>query len=586
MPAEILIVVPARAGSKGIPNKNLTPLAGCPLLAYALMAAREAATMLPEGHVRIMVSTEDETIARAARDWGADVPFLRPVELARDESATTDVLAHVLETLEHREGYHPDCLVLLQATSPLTSPDDIVGALRLHLQEGPPVVSVALNTKQAHWNFTVENGVLRPTEGEFRIQRRQDLPSIYALNGALYIASREQFESRRGFFGPRTTAWIMPPSRSVDIDTPADLIVAEALLKERFTASGHLFEIAGKPIGPGRPCFIIAEAGVNHNGSLETAMRLVDAAGEAGADAVKFQTFKADRLVSERAPKARYQLESTNPAESQKEMIRRLELDADAHRKLDDHCRAHGIVFLSSPFDEESADLLARLQVPAFKIPSGEVTNLPLLRHMASLGKPIILSTGMAYLHEVYEAVHALRAAGCRDLILLQCVTRYPAEPAETHLKAMEGMALALNIPAGYSDHTLGLDVPFAAAALGACVIEKHFTLDRSMPGPDHKASIEPGDLRALVTGIRRIHEALGDFPKKPVEAEMEHRRIVRRSLAAAVDIAPGAVLRPAMLICLRPGTGISPADMDRVINRRVLRPIGKGELVRWEDLS
>jgi N,N'-diacetyllegionaminate synthase len=586
MPADILIIVPARAGSKGIPGKNLALLAGCPLLAYSLMAAREARARLAGDRIRILVSTEDEAIARTAREWGAEVPFLRPPALAQDQTPTLDVLVHVLDTLCQRESYSPDTLVLIQPTSPLIAPEDILGGLDLHRGGGRPVVSVVPSMKQAHWNFIVENGILRSAAGEFRNRRRQDLPASHTLNGALYIASRGQFEALQGFIGPETAAWIMPPSRSVDIDAPPDLVEAEARLRERFTASKHGMDIAGRKVGPGRPCFLIAEAGVNHNGDLDSALRLVDAAAAAGADAVKFQTFKAGRLASKEAPKAPYQMENTHPGESQQEMIRRLELDVRAHEVLQARCRARGILFLSSPFDEESADLLARLDVPAFKIPSGEITNPRLLRHIASLGRPVLLSTGMAYLHEVHEAVRAVREAGGRDLLLLQCVTRYPAEAADTHLNAMQGMALALNLPVGYSDHTLGLEVSFAAAALGACVIEKHFTLDRSLPGPDHKASMEPDELHTLVAGIRRIESALGQGRKEPAEAEMEHRRIVRRSLAAAVDIPSGAILESRMLAALRPGTGIPPADLERVLGRKTRCAIGRETLLRWEDLD
>jgi N-acetylneuraminate synthase/N,N'-diacetyllegionaminate synthase len=345
-------------------------------------------------------------------------------------------------------------------------------------------------------------------------------------------------------------------------------------------------EIAGRKVGPGHPCFVIAEAGVNHNGYLELAKKLVDVAVQAGADAIKFQTFKAERVVSAAAPKAEYQLQSTERSESQLEMLRRLELSAEGHHMLQAYCQERGLLFMSTPFDEESADLLEELAVPVFKIGSGEVTSLPFLEYIGRKGKPIILSTGMSNLSEVDEAVRVIRRAGCRQLVLLHCVSNYPADPSDANLRAMHTMAMAFQVPVGYSDHTLGIEVPLAAAALGACVIEKHFTLDRNLPGPDHRASLEPVELGAMVAGIRTVELALGHGEKQPALSEAGNRRVVRRSLAAACDIREGTVLSPEMLTQLRPATGISPALVEHVVGRRARRPLGSGELVTWGDLE
>jgi N,N'-diacetyllegionaminate synthase len=258
-------------------------------------------------------------------------------------------------------------------------------------------------------------------------------------------------------------------------------------------------EIAGSAIGFGHPCFVIAEAGVNHNGDLDTALQLVDAAAAAGADAVKFQTFKADRMISVAAPKAEYQMQTTDASESQLDMVRTLELSPQAHRDLSAYSRERGLLFMSTPFDEESVDLLEELEVPVFKIGSGEITNLPFLEYIARKQRPIILSTGMSYLGEVDEAVKELRNAGCRQLLLLHCVSNYPAAPADANLRAMETMRMAFQVPVGYSDHTPGIEVSLAAVALGACAIEKHFTVDKNLPGPDHRASLEPSELAALI---------------------------------------------------------------------------------------
>ncbi len=344
--------------------------------------------------------------------------------------------------------------------------------------------------------------------------------------------------------------------------------------------------IGSLSIGPDYPCFIIAEAGVNHNGDLELARRLVDAAAEAGADAVKFQTFRADRLVSPTAPKAAYQRQTTDASESQLDMLRRLELSPAAHRELNDYCRQRGLIFLSTPFDEESADLLDELDVPAFKIGSGEVTNHPFLEYVARKGRPVILSTGMSYLSEVDEAVRVLRSAGCEQLILLHCVSNYPAAPADANLKAMQTLATAFDVPVGYSDHTPGIEVALAAVALGACVIEKHFTLDRNLPGPDHRASLEPHELRALIAGVRTVERALGDGTKRPVPAEADTRAVARRSLAARADIPAGVIVEAGILTALRPAGGIPPSLVRHVIGRRTRRPLNAGQFIDWSDLE
>ncbi len=277
---------------------------------------------------------------------------------------------------------------------------------------------------------------------------------------------------------------------------------------------------ANRPIGEGVPCFVIAEAGVNHNGEPKLAHALIDAAAAAGADAVKFQTFKADRLALASAPKAAYQKRNQPGEESQLAMLRRLELEDGVVGELVAHCREKGILFLSSPFDEESADFLDALGMAAFKVPSGELTNAPFLRHLAGKGKPLIVSTGMADMAEVEAAVAAIRASGAPPLALLHCVSAYPADPADCNLRAMGALERAFRVPVGWSDHTTGIDVAIAAVALGAAIIEKHFTTDRALPGPDHAASLEPGELAALMTAVRRVESALGAGVKRPSASE------------------------------------------------------------------
>lgn len=318
------------------------------------------------------------------------------------------------------------------------------------------------------------------------------------------------------------------------------------------------------------PVYIIAEAGVNHNGDLDKALRLVRTAAEAGADAVKFQTFKAEGLVSRKAKKAAYQEKTTGAGESQFEMLRRLELDEGTHRKILSECRARGIEFLSTPFDAESIALLKSLGMRTFKIPSGEITNLPYLRQVARAADRVILSTGMSDLGEVEDALSALQAAGlARDRVtVLHATTEYPAPMEEVNLRAMVTLGRAFKVQVGYSDHTPGIEIPIAAAALGARVIEKHFTLDRSLPGPDHKASLEPGELKAMVRAIRNVSVALGDGLKRPTRSEAGNMAVARKSIVARRTIRKGESFSEENLACKRPGTGISPMRWDELLGK------------------
>jgi N,N'-diacetyllegionaminate synthase len=344
--------------------------------------------------------------------------------------------------------------------------------------------------------------------------------------------------------------------------------------------------IGDRLIGAGQPCFVIAEAGVNHNGSLELALQLVDVAAETGADAVKFQTFKADKLTTAAAKQADYQVRNLGKSESQLAMLQRLELSADDHRAIIERCRDRGILFMSTPFDEDSADFLDELGMPVIKIPSGEVTNLPFLRHLAAKGKPLILSTGMSALGEVESAVETLHAAGNTQIVLLQCVSNYPADPCDVNLRAMHTMATAFGHPVGYSDHTLGIEVSLASVALGACVVEKHFTLDRTLPGPDHLASSEPEEIRRLVDGIRKVEAALGTGRKVAAASEANTASVVRRSIVASRAIPAGQTISRDDLMARRPGTGLSPAMMGQIVGLTARENIPAGELITLKKVA
>lgn len=331
-------------------------------------------------------------------------------------------------------------------------------------------------------------------------------------------------------------------------------------------------------------CWIVAEAGVNHNGQLDLALELVDVASRAGADAVKFQTFRTERLVQRDAPVASYQEESQDHA-SQHSMLRELELGRDDFRRLAERCRDRGIAFLSTPFDRESAQFVADLGVPAIKISSTDLTNLPLLESVAGLGLPVIQSTGMGYLGEVEDAVGALESAGAEDLVLLQCTSDYPSDPKDVNLRAMKTLR-SFGYPVGLSDHTLGDHVPVAAVAHGACLVEKHFTLDRSMEGPDHQASLTPDSLQRMIRKIRDVERALGDGRKQPAESERGGRYTNRRGLVTTREVEQGKTLEDKDLAATRPAEGLSPRWFDRVVGRSARHKLSSGHPLDWEDLE
>lgn len=327
---------------------------------------------------------------------------------------------------------------------------------------------------------------------------------------------------------------------------------------------------------------IIAEAGVNHNGDIEMARRLVEVAAQSGADFVKFQTFKAEKLVTRKAAKADYQVQLGAESESQFDMLHRLELSFEMHVALIEHCKVQGIRFLSTGFDVESVNLLASLDIPLFKIPSGEITNLPYLQHIGGKRKPIILSTGMANMDEIAAALAVLETAGTprEQITVLHCNTEYPTPMRDVNLLAMQSIREAFGVQVGYSDHTRGIEVPIAALALGATVIEKHFTLDRNLPGPDHQASLEPSELSAMVAAIRNIELALGDGVKRPSPSEAKNIPIARKSLVAACRIRAGELFTLNNLAVKRPGSGVSPMRLNEMLGRLAKRDYQVDELI------
>jgi N,N'-diacetyllegionaminate synthase len=339
-------------------------------------------------------------------------------------------------------------------------------------------------------------------------------------------------------------------------------------------------QVGGKYIGEKQPCFLIAEAGVNHNGQLSIAKKLVDAAVSAGVDAVKFQTFKAEGVVTDDIGIASYAKKNIGKNLTQLEMIKQYELSYDGFKELKKYCDKKKILFLSTPHSFDAIDFLEDL-IPAYKFGSGDLTNTPALRYASRKHKPIFLGTGMATLREVRTAIRTIHAAGNHQVIALHCTTNYPCPLTEVNLRAMLTMQNTLNCLVGYSDHTMGITVPIMAATLGAVVIEKHFTLDKAMSGPDHKASLEPDELTQMVTAIRNVEVTLGSYAKKPTRSEKEIMRLVRKSIVANQNIKKGAVIRENMLDIKRPGTGLSPIHIQQILGKKTKKPIIKDEFIR-----
>ena len=562
-----LFLIPARGGSKRIPGKNLTNVAGIPLVAWAGRIAQGAAT----GGDVIACSTDDPEIAAVASAWGIRT-LSRPAELATDRATSVDVTLHALDALA-RDGEPFDLLALVQPTSPLTDPADVRAAIELAQRTGRSVASVTTSHPAAwHHGLAGDDG-LQPVEAE---------DANHLLTGAFYVTTPDALRRSGRFVEPGVTLGVAtPPGRAVDIDEPTDLRIAAGLLATREVAPFHL---ADRSIGAtGSGVLVIAEAGVNHDGDVDVAHRLVDAAADGGADAVKFQTFVPDALASATAPTAAYQ-RAGDQGEDQRTMLERLALPADAWPALQRHALDRGIVFLSTPFDDASADLLDAMDVPGFKVGSGELTNLPFLVRLARRRRPMIVSTGMATMAEVAAAVDAIRATGLAELALLHCVSAYPAQPGDANLAAMRTMREAFGLQTGWSDHTPGIELPVAATALGASIIEKHLTLDRSRRGPDHAMSLEPPEFRAMVAAIRTTAVAVGDGNKVPTAAEREIAAVARRSLHWARDLAAGQTIDEADLVAQRPGTGISPARLHELVGRRTARAVTGGAMAQDAD--
>ena len=347
-------------------------------------------------------------------------------------------------------------------------------------------------------------------------------------------------------------------------------------------------KLADIPIGEKHPVYIIAEAGVNHNGDLHLAKKLIEAAKDAGANAVKFQSFKAENLNTQKAPKSTYHIETTGDDNEQTwfELLKTQEISEEMHIQLIDHCKKHDIIFSSTPYDIKSADLLDKLNIPFFKIASTDANNIPMLKHIASKGKPILLSTAMCTLDEVTYSYNAIRETGNDQIVLLHCTANYPSRLEDSNLRAMKTLRKEFNCPVGYSDHSQKSINPIAAIAMGAVVYEKHFTIDKNLPGPDHRASLEPHELKQMVRDIRQTEAALGSSKKNPLESEMENIIKLRKSIVASIDLLPGQLITEDMISIKRPATGLPPSFFYKLIGKKVKKHISEDTPIKKEDIE
>jgi len=576
----VLALVTARGGSKGFPGKNLACLAGRPLVAWA----HRALAALRDRHPGLVVHLSTDSAEIAACWPESDRPRrLRPAELSADDTTSLAVVEHELATMD-AAGVPCDTVLLLQPTSPLIETDDLDRAWALYATGAESVAGVAEVAHPIAWSMYLRDGVLHAPLPELSGRRRQELEAAFCPVG-FWMVSRDFLARHRTFAVPGLThGCVVPVARAVDIDRAIDLDLARVALSA--AKPPRRFRLGTREVGDGAPCFVIAEAGVNHNGDPDLASQLIRAAAAAGADAVKFQTFRADELVTAGARKAAYQAANTGADDGQLGMLRRLEFPPAIFRRLKSEAEDLGLVFLSTPFEGASAQVLADLGVVGFKLGSGEATNLPFLAQIAGYGRPMLLSTGMCDLDEVMTAVAVIRAHGDPPLGLLHCVSTYPAPADQSNLRAMESLRLACGGPVGMSDHSLGWEVALAAVALGARVIEKHLTTDRRLPGPDHAASIEPDELAEMMRQLRRVESALGDGVKRPMSCEMDTRTVARKSLVAARDLPAGGTLTATDLAVKRPGTGIAPGELAAVLGTRLRRAIACDEVLAWADLD
>ena len=592
-------IILARAGSKGLPDKCVRSVLGRPMIAYTFDHA-----LASERLSAVALSTDSRPAQSLALERGIEV-IERPAELATDLATVDSAARHAVLSWERSHEQQVDAVVLLYANIPVRPVGGIDRALTQLSESGASSVRTVAPVGKHHpdWLHRLEGDRLV----QFRVNsiyRRQDLEPLFYHDGAVVAVTRAAlFDALRtpddahAFFGADRRAIVVRPDESVDVDELVDLYVAEAVLRARnrrggrqVTASTSHSEtvnvaVGDRRVGPGCPAYVIAEAGVNHNGSAEAALRMIDAAVVAGVDAVKFQVFRAAELTTAAAPMAEYQ--STAGAATQREMLSQLELSDGVLLKLRERCEQRGIEFLATPFGPRDVERLVGLDVRALKLASTDLNNTPLLRAAVNTGLPMIVSVGAATAAEIRTAVRRLRVwRAAERLVLLHCVSAYPTPLEAANLGAIRALEQEFGVLVGYSDHTMSVRTGSWAVAAGARVLEKHFTLDRSTPGPDHAMSLEPDGLRAYVHGVREVERALGSGRIGMTAIEQSVRSVARKSIVAACYLPAGTVIERTMLQTKRPAGGIEPDRLDELVGRTVVTDLEPDATLTWDMIK
>jgi N,N'-diacetyllegionaminate synthase len=568
----VLAIIPARGRSKRIPHKNRKLLNGKPLITYTIEQAQRSQYI-----DTIVISSDDNRILDCCRNYNC-LRQKRPTHLAQDDTSTVDVLRYVLTKAEKKQGPF-EIIITLQPTSPFRTTESIDKCITTIVDKKKDTVFTVTEATQHPGIMFTEDLSFKDKESFFNKGNRK---RHYILNGAVWATTKETLLNS-GIYGENVDQVIMRKEDSIDIDTPEDWNTAT--FRKKTTPPD--IKIAGKKIGNTHPIFIIAEAGVNHNGDIKLAKKLIDMAKECGADAVKFQTFNPLTGTSKNAEKTNYQKENDGTQGNYQTMLQKLQLNELQFIELNKYAKKQEILFMSTASDHESLDIVKKLNVPAFKIGSNHITNLPLLKDTAHCQKPIIMSVGMATYQEINEAIAIITATGNNDIILLHCVSQYPTPINNANLSIITKLKKHYpNINIGYSDHTLGNDASLASIALGACIIERHITLNKSMEGPDHKASLEKDELRELVSKAKRVKTLLGHGKKIRTPGEDEVAKKARRSIFVHTQLTKGTIITEENIRLKKPEIGIKPKYYWDVLGKKVKHNMEKDTPLRWEDIS
>lgn len=588
---KILGVILARSGSKGLRDKCVRPVCGRAMIEYTFDHALQSELL-----TAVVLSTDSDAARALARRRNIDV-LDRPSELACGTATIDAAVRHAVKSWERAHQTTIDAVAILYANIPVRAAGAIDRCIqKLEASGGSSVRTVApIGRHHPDWQHRLEGDRMLQYRAN-STYRRQDLEPLYYHDGAVIVVRREalfgpQVESDpQAFLGNDRRAYIQEPQDAVDVDEPGDLLIAEGVLRslsqgDRPSTRADFSSNFWRHRQTSRSTFVIAEIGVNHDGNPDKARRLIDAAVDAGADAVKFQVFRADELATSAAPTAGYQRQTAG--DSQQAMLRKLELSDAEFRRLRDHAQSRGIGFLATPFGISDVDRVAALDCLAIKIASTDLTNSPLLRKAAHTGLPLLVSTGAATADEIIGTAARLRAWGVADrLAMLHCVSSYPTPLAAINLRAIASLSACAGLPVGFSDHTTSAAIGAWAVAAGACILEKHITLDRSDRGPDHASSLDAAQFADYVAAVRQINIALGtgEIGLRPVEEDV--RRVARKSVVAARDLPAGTAISPEMLAIKRPAGGIEPDSLDALIGRKLATAVAADSPLDWRQLA